>query len=122
MEKAIVCFDNETCFDVEIARTDIEKTRGLMFRDKLDEDKGMIFVYNDLGDRGVWMKNTLIALDILGMDENYSVVFIKENFLPCKEDKCQTINVKNSMYVLELNSGIVDKFNLSMGKRAEIRF
>jgi uncharacterized membrane protein (UPF0127 family) len=126
MEKAKICFDEneekKTCFNVELAGTDLEKTKGLMFREKLENDSGMLFIYEDEADRGFWMKNTLIPLDIIGLDENFSISFIKENVLPCETDSCEVFIIKDSMYVLEINSGVAEKFNLSIGQEAKINF
>lgn len=122
MEKATICFENKNCFNLEVARTDLEKVKGLMFIEQLDANKGMLFVYDEEGDRGFWMKNMVIPLDIIGLDKNFSVVFIENQVLPCEENRCEILNIKNSMYVLEINSGIVNKINLSIGDKAEIKF
>ena len=55
----------EICFEVELAKTNEEKARGLMFREFLDEDKGMLFIYDGEGRHNFWMKDTLISLDII---------------------------------------------------------
>ena len=57
-----VCFQNH-CFSVELAKTNEERSRGLMFRKNLDSDKGMFFVFEKEGNYSFWMENTLMPLD-----------------------------------------------------------
>ncbi|MFA6023079.1 MAG: DUF192 domain-containing protein [Candidatus Pacearchaeota archaeon] len=112
-----VCF-KQRCFSVELAQTSVERERGLMFREKLNENSGMLFIFEDKGIYNFWMKNTLIALDIIWIDENKKVVYIKENALPCKESKCEIYKPnENTIYVLELNAGEVEKNNISIGDK-----
>ena len=84
-----------------------------MFVKEMPENEGMLFIFEKSGIYPFWMKNTLIPLDIIWLDENQNIVFIKKNALPCKEDPCPSINPnKTARYVLEINSGLVDKLNL----------
>ena len=85
-----VCF-KKNCFDVEIADSSIERTKGLMFRDSLGENNGMFFVFDEPGIYSFWMKNTLVRLDIILLDKYMNVVFIEKNALPCGSD-CLAIN------------------------------
>ncbi len=64
-----VCFKNK-CFVVELAQTIAEQSRGLMFRDHLDSNKGMLFVFDSSAIYNFWMKNTEIPLDIIWLDKN----------------------------------------------------
>ena len=112
-----VCF-KDNCFTVELAITTQERTRGLMFREKLDLDKGMLFIFENEEKYSFSMKNTLIPLDIIWISENREVVFISKNTQPCKSDPCPTINPdKKAQYVLELNGGITDKIGLEVGDK-----
>ena len=109
-----LCFENN-CFDVELALTSKEKKQGLMFRDYLGKNKGMLFVFVTEEEYGFWMKNTLIPLDIIWLNEDKKVVFISKNNQPCKNDECSTINPdKKAKYVLELNGGTTDKIGLEV--------
>ena len=113
-----LCFENN-CFDVELALTSKEKKQGLMFRDYLGKNKGMLFVFVTEEEYGFWMKNTLIPLDIIWLNEDKKVVFISKNNQPCKNDECSTINPdKKAKYVLELNGGTTNKIGLEVGDRA----
>ncbi len=113
---AKVCF-NQNCFLVEIAKKPVEKKRGLMFRKSLEQGKGMLFVFDEEGNYPFWMKNTLIPLDIIWLDKNQAIVFIKENAPPCTEI-CDSINPKrDAMYVLEVNSGASRQLKLKIGDK-----
>jgi uncharacterized membrane protein (UPF0127 family) len=110
-----VCF-SEKCFDVEIAEDDLEREEGLMFREVLREDSGMLFVFPDEDKYGFWMKNTLIPLDIIWIDENKKVIAIKENALPCEEEPCEIYVIDEKvLYVLEINAGLTEKLGVEVG-------
>jgi uncharacterized membrane protein (UPF0127 family) len=115
-----ICF-SEDCFQVEIVSSQEETSKGLMFRESLEENSGMFFIFQKEGIHGFWMKNTLIPLDIIWISENLEVVHIEKNVQPCQSDPCEIYaNTENALYVLELNSGIADKINLEIGNKAEI--
>ncbi|MDD2697122.1 MAG: DUF192 domain-containing protein [Candidatus Pacebacteria bacterium] len=115
----LVCFGSN-CFQVEIADNSLERSQGLMFRQKLDSDKGMLFIFENEGEYPFWMKNTLIPLDIIWINGDKEVVFISENAQPCMEEfSCPSINPgKNARYVLEINGGISEKIGLNIGNKA----
>lgn len=127
MQTADFCFTNN-CFDVEIAKTPAQRERGLMFRNHLDKDQGMLFVFNKEGNYPFWMKDTLINLDIIWFNRNWEIVFIKENALPCLpaealvkegEQTCPIIDPsQNAKYVLEINRGLARVINLKIGDKA----
>ena len=109
-----VCFEDE-CFFVEIARTQEERTRGLMFRSELPEDRGMLFIFKGEGIHSFWMKNTYIPLDIIWISAEKEVVFINKNTPPCGEECPSIIPDKSALYVLEINAGMADKIGLKTG-------
>jgi len=114
-----VCFA-ENCFFVEIADTPEKQTKGLMYRESLDENRGMLFIFDKQGNYSFWMKNTLIPLDIIWLNENKEVVFMENNARPCKET-CPSINPnQKAKYVLEINSGLANKINLKIGDKVVI--
>ena len=110
----IVTFDNVS-FDVEIAQTSEERAKGLMFRESMPENYGMLFVFDDDVPRSFWMKNTLIPLDMIFIDGNMTVVDVK-NAVPCKEDPCSTYSA-HGKYVLEINAGLAEKYGVKAGSR-----
>jgi len=116
-----VCF-NEKCFDVEIADTPEKHTQGLMNRKNLDQDSGMLFIFDAENKYCFWMKNTLISLDIIWLDKNKKVIFIKHNAQPCEADPCETFGPsEKAKYVLEINSGLAKEIELKEGNYLEFR-
>jgi len=117
-----VCFQ-ENCFFVEVADTPEKRAQGLMLRQELADDKGMLFVFPKQGIYAFWMKNTLIPLDIIWINKEQEVVFIKQDALPCKTDICQSINPeKEAKYVLELKAGIALDTGLKIGDKFSFEF
>ena len=90
-------------FNVEFARSEAEKATGLMFRERLADDEGMLFMWNTSSLRQFWMKNTLINLDILFIDSEYRVVHIEES---AQKGSLRIISsLLPVQYVLEINAG-----------------
>lgn len=111
-----VCFD-KTCFQSELADTLEERTVGLMYREQLDEDKGMFFVFDESKIWGFWMKNTYIPLDMIWISEDFKVVYIA-HAVPCLNETCISYRPdKEAKYVLEINSGMTDKYNITLGQK-----
>ena len=116
-EKTEVCFE-ENCFLVELAKTDVEKERGLIFRKSLENNRGMLFIFNEEGGYNFWMKNTLITLDIIWINSEKEVVYIEHRAEPCSET-CESITPGvNSQFVLEINGDIAKKLNINIGDLA----
>ncbi len=114
-KQARVCF-NESCFNVQIANTSEQRSRGLMFQESMPFDQGMLFVFDQEKKHSFWMKNTLIPLDIIWLDAGRQVVFIKENAQPCQQEPCPNIEpTEEAKYVLELNAGAVKAIGLTFG-------
>jgi uncharacterized membrane protein (UPF0127 family) len=106
------------CFYVELAVTSEEISRGLMFREHLDPDKGMLFIYKYEGVHYFWMKNTLIPLDMVWINSNREVISISNDVQPCQTSQCPLISPEQKVqYVLELNGGTSDKIGLAIGDK-----
>jgi len=116
-----VCFRNE-CFNVELAKTEKEHERGLMFRKILGKDEGMLFIFRDEGIYPFWMKNTFLPLDIVWIDKDFRVVYISKNTLPCEENlPCPTISPKEkAKYVLEVKGETAERIGLRVGEKVNI--
>jgi uncharacterized membrane protein (UPF0127 family) len=101
---------------VEVASDDATREQGLMYRDHMAEDRGMIFLFTQAGEYPFWMKNTLIPLDIMWIDADHRIVHIAHDVPPCKADPCPNYppNVKASS-VLELAAGVAAKHHLREG-------
>mgnify|MGYP001570853604 CR=1 FL=1 len=110
-----VCFKN-TCFKVETVASEKDLSIGLMYRDKLNTDEGMLFLFPDEDRHSFWMKNTYIPLDIIWLNKDKRVVYIKDGAQPCKEEICETFKTDtNALYVLEVNGGKVKEAGLVIG-------
>ncbi|MFV2031791.1 MAG: DUF192 domain-containing protein [Gammaproteobacteria bacterium] len=96
---------NGVNYNLEIAKTQQQRSRGLMFRTRLADREGMLFVFARSGEHRIWMKNTLIPLTVIWLDENESVITIKQ-LEPCKTDPCPSFGASRpSRYIIELNAG-----------------
>lgn len=114
-EKPLACIDS-TCFELEIADTTEEHATWLMDRAELGTWSGMLFVFDNPGAHQFWMKNTLIPLDIIWMDDVGEVVYVKEYAPPCTKDPCQLFGPEKwvqSKYVLELNANSTRMLGIS---------
>ena len=119
-EKKSVRF-KENYFFVELAQTKKEQERGLMFIDRLAPDSGMLFVYRDEAPRSFYTKNTYLPLDMIWMDKEMKVVFIKKNAHPGDSRVYETISPQEkAMYVLELNAGCADRAGIKIGDKLEL--
>ncbi len=104
---------NSHPFNLYIALTEHEIQKGLMFVKELTDTSGMIFIFNKPEMKQFWMKNTFIPLDILFINENYQIVQIHKCAKPLDET---LITSKTKVkYAIELNCGIVDKYNIKIG-------
>ena len=103
---------------VEIAATPEKRTRGLMWRDSLASDEGMLFVCDDARPRSFWMKNTLIALDIVFIGPDRRVVAIAEHTEPYST---RTIpSGAPARWVLEVNAGFCRTHGVTVGTEVEL--
>ncbi len=112
-----ICWQ-ETCFKVELAVTSGERGRGLMYREQLAENSGMLFIFECPDIYPFWMNNTLIPLDIIWLNKQRKIVFIKHNALPCQTNICPNIIPEApASYVLELNAGVAEDIGLKIGDK-----
>lgn len=104
-------------YAVEIADDDVERARGLMFRDQLAADRGMLFVHEREAPQSYWMKNTRIPLDILYFDTSAKLVSQQRDVPPCSlGDRCPPYpSGAPARYVLELNAGEAARLGLKDG-------
>ena len=100
-------------FRVEFARTLDERRYGLMFRETLPENTGMIFINEKPQRFSVWRKNTFIPLDVLFFDGNRRVVDIFENLKPLDETLHRS--TVPALGMVELPAGTVQKYNIKVG-------
>ena len=96
--------------DIEIAANDEERTQGLMFRDKMDKNEGMLFIFDFETKQSFWMKNTLIPLDIIFINKENRIVKIHKNTHTLSEESYPS--GAPAIYVVEVNAGYCDKFGI----------
>jgi uncharacterized membrane protein (UPF0127 family) len=101
--------------EVELARTPAERQQGLMFRRSLPENGGMLFLFDETAVQGFWMRNTLIPLDMIFIDEEGRIVGIVENAEPLTETN-RTVG-RPSRYVLEVKGGWTAEHGVHAGDR-----
>lgn len=116
---SIVNGDNEKAtFKVELAQTKDEMRQGLMNRENLDANSGMLFDLSHVDvQTAMWMKNTKIALDMLFIDKEGTVFWIYENAEP--ESTKLIVSPYPAYAVLEINAGEVKKFNIQIGDEVQ---
>lgn len=104
-------------YQVELATDPASRERGLMFRDALPSDHGMLFIHDHLQPQAYWMKNTKIPLDILYFDDQRRLVKQQRNVPPCSAgNACPAYpSTAPARYVLELNAGQADALALRDG-------
>jgi uncharacterized protein len=104
-------------FTVEIANTPIQTERGLMYRDSMPADHGMLFIMPTLAKTSFWMKNTRIPLDIIFLDQTGKVVEIANAKTFDETGVGPNVPVR---YVIELNAGTSEKIGLKKGDMVTI--
>lgn len=101
-------------------------TQGLMHIDQMPTNQGMLFLFESEAPRSFWMKNTLIALDIIFLNQNQEIINIAKQVPPCKtidptQQNCPTYqSLGGAKYVLELNGGLSDQLNLETGNQLDL--
>ena len=128
LDKARLTAADGTVVSLEIADTEAERNRGLMFRDRLPEHEGMLFVFERAGFYPFWMQNCRIALDILWLDETFTIVSMAESVPPCRlpgcEPPCDSMNCPSyapkpgttARYVVELAAGFAKRHGVTAGR------
>ncbi len=106
-------------FSVEVAATNDERAKGLMFRRELSQKNGMLFVFPEERRLSFWMKNTLIPLDMIFISRDWKVVGIVENAVPLSEES-RGIDAE-SQYVLEFIGGTAARLGIVPGASVVVR-
>lgn len=111
----------QTAFMAEVAVTEPEKAKGLMYRQSLAKDRCMFFAYGEDGYHAIWMKNCLIALDVAWVDAEGRVVEISEHVPPCspmRGEDCPTYGgTVSSRFFVEFPAGTFKRLGLKRGDR-----
>lgn len=108
-------YNKNITFNVEVAKTIEERRTGLMYRKKLLNNEGMLFIFPREKIIQLWMKNTYIPLDVIFISENKVIVDIKKNMEKLSETIVKS-KVK-SRYALEFNAGLINKLDIEIGDK-----
>ena len=108
-------YNKNITFNVEVAKTIEERRIGLMYRKKLLDNEGMLFIFPREKIIKLWMKNTYIPLDVIFISENKVIVDIKKNMEKLSETIVKS-KVK-SRIALEFNAGLINKLNIEIGDK-----
>jgi hypothetical protein len=106
-------------FTVEIADDDAERGRGLMFRDRLEPDRGMLFHFQEPEMASFWMRNTRISLDIIFIAPDGRIINIADHTVPYSEAAVPAAGLTRG--VLEINAGRAEELGIRQGDRVEHR-
>ncbi|HTZ11513.1 MAG TPA: DUF192 domain-containing protein [Candidatus Margulisiibacteriota bacterium] len=112
-----ICFEN-SCVKAEIADSPEKRADGLMFRKSLGKNEGMLFILEEEGRPGFWMKNMYFSLDIIWMNKSKEVTEVSKGVLPCTDDCQDIIPVKEVKYILEVPAGFADSHHIKPGEKA----
>ncbi len=112
--------DGERAFSVELAITPQQMQKGLMHREHMDADAGMLFYFGGEAERGFFMRNTLIPLDMLFIRKDGTIHSIHENAVPL--DDTTIFSQGPVSAVLEINGGLSQKLGLKPGQVARHTF
>ena len=104
-------------FRVELARSPQEQARGLMFRTEMGPDEGMLFPYDQPHQLSFWMKNTVLSLDLVFIDEQHRIINIAENAVPYSE--ASIVSDAPAIATLELNAGRAAELDIVPGARVD---
>lgn len=103
--------------DIELAETPYEHQTGLMYRESMEDDQGMLFIYETERVRSFYMKNTYIPLDIIYYGADSTLVSIQKNATP--RDETSLPSDGPTQFVLEINGGLSDQWGIEDGDRID---
>ena len=104
-------------FQIEIASTEMELQQGLKFRESMQDDQAMLFVFDGKEPHGFWMQDTYMPLDMLFIDYTDTIFQIEENTKPFSTDLIDAQGF--NLYTLEVKAGICAKNNIIIGDKIQ---
>ncbi|MCF6204646.1 MAG: DUF192 domain-containing protein [Methylococcaceae bacterium] len=117
----VAFLDQNMVFFVEVVSTKKQRNIGLMFRKHLAHDNGMIFIFEQEERQRVWMKDTLIPLDVVFISAKEKVVSIFKNLQPCINHPCPIfISPQKAKYMLEIVAGTVQNKGFKIGQQLSL--
>jgi uncharacterized membrane protein (UPF0127 family) len=99
---------------VEVAQTDAQREKGLMFRKQLGRDDGMLFIFDEPAYHAMWMKNTLIPLSVAFIDDAGRIVNVEDMQPQTEDSHCAS---RPARYALEMNLGWFSAKGIKPGTR-----
>ena len=117
-ELLIATAGGELRFDVEVARTPAQRAQGLMFRTALAPDAGMLFLYDPPSEMAMWMRNTILSLDMLFIAADGRIARIVANTTPMSEATIESRGAVGA--VLELRAGSAKRLGIKPGDRIDL--
>jgi uncharacterized membrane protein (UPF0127 family) len=116
-----VIFQDGTRVRADVADTEEARARGLMFRETLSEDEGMLFTFDRPRRYGFWMKNVRVALDIIWLDDRGQVVWMVESAPPCEAEPCPMfVPEAKASFVVEVAGGFALRHGVAVGDTVRI--
>jgi len=114
--------DKELIIPIEIANRPELWSFGLMFKEDIPWEYGMLFIFPNEESGGFWMKNTYIPLDIAFIDSD-KTIFSIQRMLPCSDDNCPVYySPKPYRYALEVKAGFFERFGFKEGSKIKVLF
>lgn len=111
---------NNYTINVELALTNEERQKGLMGREILNDNDGMLFIFENEEIHEFWMKNMIISLDIIWINSDGEVVHVEKQVPPCEENCDIYSPLLPAKYVLELSSGSVERLSIESGTEIQL--
>jgi uncharacterized membrane protein (UPF0127 family) len=123
-DSSVVTLPGGQKITAEVMRNDADMMRGMMFRDSIEPDRGMLFVHQRPGAYTYWMYQVKIPLDIIWLDTNRRILEISANTPPCKSTSARECphyggSSPEARYVLELGGGMAAKYGLGVGQQLD---
>lgn len=107
----------KTKIDLEIADNEYERELGLMNRNEMQENQGMLFIFPIQKDLSFWMRNTLISLDMIFVNDQKKIVTIQKNTKILSETSYPSS--EPALYVVEVLAGFTDRHNIQVGDKID---
>jgi uncharacterized protein len=113
-----------TVIHAELANTPQKRAEGLMYREHLADDRGMLFTFSQAEAWVFWMKNTKIPLDLIWINEKKQIIHMEQNVPICTrtDDSCPQYRPnEGALYVLELAGGRAESLKIQRGSKLQFR-
>lgn len=107
----------KTKIDLEIADNEYERELGLMNRNVMKENEGMLFIFPIQRQQSFWMRNTLISLDMIFVNDQKKIVTIHKNTKILSDNSYPSS--EPARYVVEVLAGFTDKNNIQVGDKID---